>query len=195
MAALDDCLASLQNFELRPLDINLHHSYDAFAEKIIEAHALDNFSSGRARFDFSKLCRAEVSWLPIIRNLEHESAILLTACVGKCPHVCQAIQCQVGAELLEDDWLRFEGIKGTAFLRQGCGQRYGVDAHIRSDLDYEPRLFRQSQQKVQLELRTLSVDEKRLSHEVIIAIHQHCSVPGFRDFIGRCNRHCSSADL
>lgn len=116
------------------------------------------------------------------------------ASVGEGRDVHDAVESQVGAELLEDDRLRLKGQHGALLTRQLTRQRDGVDAHVGAHFNHHASIewagqalgmAQQLKQDLDFMLATLTVTEERLAHVEVIGIDEHDAVASGGELVGR----------
>jgi len=132
---------------------------------------------------------SEVAGLGVVGRREGEGALRPGAGVGEGGDVHEAVEGKVGAKLLVDDLLGFEGEHGPVLAGEELGEGDGVDAHVGADLDHQPGgrlgVGEDLQEGFDFELATLAVVEEGLPHENVIAVDEHGAVAGGQELVVR----------
>ena len=183
-----DTLSALEDAKFVAFNVDFDEGDRRVVSKGVEWIARGNLR--RRRRAAHHRC-AEVPGTAVVGRIEGDGSRLSGTGIGPRDHVHEPVEGQVGAKLLEDDRLGFEGEHGAVLGRQGAGQRNGVDAHVGAHLDDHAgeALWMREELKEGLDfvLAAFAITKEGLAHVDVIGVDEHDAVAGLGELVRRRN--------
>jgi hypothetical protein len=186
VVAVEDGLRALENLEFVAFDVDFDEGDGLIGYQRIERIARDSLRV-QAGGEWLHRGSAEVAGLGVVGRGEVERAELIRAGVGEGGDVAEAVEGEVGAELLEDHLLGFEGEHAAALVRELLGDGDGVDAHVGAGFDDRAMgglgVGEELKEGFDFELAALAVVQEGLAHVDVVAVDEHGAVAGGQELV------------